>query len=231
MCGRFTLTIEIAQLQQELNFAEPFPDGITPRYNIAPSQHVPIIMNAGTHLLTIMRWGFIPFWSKPEGGSATAMINARSETIGIKPAFKRSFLQRRCLVPADGFYEWKRIEGSKSPSIPFHFHRIDRKPFFFAGIWDSWKPAVGAEEQPGFAIITCAANGVVGPVHDRMPVMLDAVYGWKWLEEQAPGELPTFLRPYPADKMEAVQVSRAVNSTGRDDEFLVLPAGDQPNLL
>jgi len=228
MCGRFTLTIEIAELQKELGLSFPLLTDWNPRYNIAPSQQVSVVLDGKTRSVASMRWGLIPFWVKANAGPSSALINARAESIGIKPSFRESYKKRRCLVLADGFYEWKHVEGKKSPSIPFYFCRVDRKPFLFAGIWDSWKPANAAEENKGFAIITCEANGVVKPIHERMPVMLDAESGWMWLDDTLTSiELDGLLSPYPEDKLDGIPVNRVVYDVNRDDESCIRPQGDQ----
>ena len=193
-----------------------------PRYNVAPSQLLAVVTDAEKRIVSWMRWGLIPAWSKGTGMSANGFINARGETASIKPSFRYAFNHRRCLILADGFYEWKHTERKKSPASPFYFNRVDGKPFFFAGLWDIWKPEGGGDIYSGCAIVTCAANSVVSPVHDRMPVMLDPQVGWKWLSTQPPAELNSLLISYPEDKMVTREISRAVNDVKRDDESLLL---------
>jgi putative SOS response-associated peptidase YedK len=168
-----------------------------------------------------MRWGLIPFWAKdPSIGSR--MINARAETLTEKPAFKNAFNKRRCLILADGFYEWKKGAGPKGRSQPYLFKRADGKPFAFAGLWEFWRSPEG-EEIRSCTIITTEANGLVQSVHERMPVMLNGDTGWQWIEEGQGGDLLNLLRPYPADAMTAYPVSAMVNRPELDIPDLVMP--------
>ena len=218
MCGRFTITLEAADLQQDLGVAE-MPGDWLPRYNVAPTQAVAAVLDAGTRRGEWLRWGLIPSWAKdPTIGSR--LINARSETITEKPSFRSAFTRRRCLILADGFYEWKRQPGQKGPTQPFYFRRADRKPFAFAGLWEIWKPADG-DFIRSCTIITCAANAVVSPVHERMPVILSGDMMWKWLEPASPETLVGFLQPYPAQWMAAYPISKAVNDASRESPDLV----------
>ena len=220
MCGRFTITLEPADLQEELELGD-FPTDFAARYNVAPTQPVAVVRDASSRVVEWMRWGLIPFWAKdPSIGSR--MINARSETLLEKPSFLEAFTKRRCLLIADGFYEWQKQAG-KAPSIPHFFHLQTSQPFFFAGLWDFWKPQLG-EAITSCTIITCAPNELVAPVHDRMPVMLKGKDAWQWLNPGTPGELQGLLKPYTADLMETYPVRPIVNSPLVDSIDLLVKA-------
>ncbi len=222
MCGRFTITLEAADLEQDLGVAE-MPVDWQPRYNVAPTQPVAAVLDATSRRAEWLRWGLIPTWAKdPAIGSR--LINARSETITEKPSFRSAFSRRRCLILADGFYEWKRQPDQKGPSQPFYFHRADRKPFAFAGLWETWKPPEG-EVIRSCTIITCEANEVVSPIHDRMPVILSGGQMWQWLEPGTPETLTGFLKPYPAQWMATYPISRAVNDANRESPELTKSIG------
>jgi putative SOS response-associated peptidase YedK len=147
------------------------------------------------------------------------MINARSETLMEKPSFRTALVKRRCLLIADGFYEWLKQPG-KTPSIPYFFHLINRRPFFFAGLWDFWKPAEG-DPITSCTIITCPPNELVQPVHERMPVMLSREAGIRWLNTSTPAELLNMLNPFPAGEMEGYAVSPLVNSPAVESVELI----------
>jgi putative SOS response-associated peptidase YedK len=222
MCGRYTITVHADTAREALGLAS-MPADYHPRYNVAPTQPVLAVANNGERAAEWMRWGLIPFWAKdPSIGGR--MINARSETITEKPAFKNAFHKRRCLLLADGFYEWKKGAGPKGRSQPYFFRLADGKPFAFAGLWEFWRSPEG-EEIRSCTIITTEANGVVRPVHERMPVMLTGDALWAWLGE---GELPAgalldLLRPYPEDAMTGHPVSLMVNQAGVESPELIAP--------
>lgn len=221
MCGRFTLTVDPGQLQDAFPWVD-FPENIPQRYNIAPTQPVGVVPNDGHNRLDFYNWGLIPFWAKdPKIGNR--MINARSETITEKPSFRGSFKYKRCLVPADGFYEWRKLSGSKS-KIPHYIHMKDGKPFAFAGLWDIWHSEDGSEIR-SFTIITTEPNQLLQDIHNRMPVILSPETYRPWLQEgeNDPNLLRSFLKPYPSEEMEAFPVSRAVNSPQNDSAECVLP--------
>ncbi len=215
MCGRYTLVT--------LDGFEPFfeindqPD-LVPRYNVAPSQDVPVIAPGREGRgCGLMRWGLIPHWSR--GERPRSWINARSETVDRLAAFKESFARRRCLIPADGFYEW--IKGT--PKRPVHFRLADGGLFAFAGVWDRWREA-GGEQLLSCAILTAPSNALVEKVHDRMPVMLDREQFGVWLDREAGSdELRELLRPYPEEGMAAVEVSRFVNNAFNEGPECLLP--------
>lgn len=223
MCGRFTLT-EDGQVLMDLFRLERLPDDYRPRYNVAPGQPVLSVGQVGeVWRASHLRWGLVPFWAKdPKIGYK--MINARSETVAQKPAFRQPFQKRRCLIPADGFYEWKK-DGTKK--VPFRFRRKDRGLFAFAGLWDVWRPPDEPDAEPLFTctILTTQANEVVAPVHDRMPVILSDEAAWRmWLDPDVPGDgVAHLLRPAPADDMETYEVSPIVNSARNDSVECIQP--------
>src|SRR6266550_2221233 len=201
MCGRFTLRSSRGiKVEGARNLDLP----LEPRYNIAPSQKVLVAAHLGNGLdLRYLVWGLVPSWSKDGKG----FINARSETIEDKPSFSESFQRRRCLIPADGFYEWQR---SGKVAQPYFFQMRDESPFAFAGIWDEWQ---GDEKAiASCAIITTTANELVASIHDRMPVILPSESQDKWLDDESElGTLRNLLAPFPASEMTTHAVSYDVN--------------------
>jgi putative SOS response-associated peptidase YedK len=223
MCGRFTLTVDASELQASLPWLN-VPDELQPRYNIAPTQPVAVVPNDGKNQLDFFIWGLIPSWAKdPTIGSR--MINARSETIAEKPAFRVPFRRRRCLILADGFYEWRQVPGQKA-KIPMYIRLKDEKPFSFAGLWDIWHSADGSEVL-SCTIITTQPNPLLRSIHNRMPVILPESAYPLWLspEEEDPHKLQSLLVPYPAGEMMAHPVSTAVNSPANESPELILPQG------
>jgi len=216
MCGRLTLRTT----GRELAGFFGLPDGpdLQPRFNVSPSQPVVTVRPApGGRELSLLTWGLIPHWSKEPKG----LINARSETAAAKPAFRGPFRRRRCLVAADGFFEWKR-EGRRKQ--PYFFCLPHHQPFAFAGLWDHW--AGDGKVVEGCTILTTDANEVVGPVHERMPVILGPE-GWDvWLDpdEHDPNQLQPLLHPY-AGTLSAYPVSAAVNNPRNEGPELVQPLG------
>ncbi len=207
MCGRFTLTTDIRTLAETFAVAPTLE--AAPRYNIAPTQEVVSILHNGAAHLEWLQWGLIPAWAKDETIGAK-MINARAETLAEKPSFKRLLRSRRCLLPADGFYEWKNSAGGK---IPMYITLKDGGPFAFAGLWDLRRAPDGRQLRT-CTIITTQANEVVAPIHDRMPVILTPDARELWLDEAVSDEhaLLPLLSPYPAAAMTAREVSRRVNN-------------------
>jgi putative SOS response-associated peptidase YedK len=223
MCGRFSLFLDAETLQDEFGLTEVSPE-YGPHYNVAPTQPVAVITNVQNRRMEMMRWGLVPYWAKdPSIGSK--MINARSETIQEKPSFKNAFQKRRCLIPADGFYEWLRGAPGKSASTPYYFHLVEHKPFAFAGLWEFWKSAEGQELRT-CTIITTSANELVARVHERMPVILTGESLNTWLSPVPVDRLLSLLKPYPPELMASYPVSRAVNSPDRDSPELVAPLAD-----
>ncbi len=205
MCGRFTLAVEPVELQEAFDLSEIPTDWVL-RMNIAPTQPVAVLTSAAERKIDFMRWGLVPSWAK-DISIGNKMFNARSETLAEKPSFRSAFARRRCLILADGFYEWQRNASQKGSSIPFRFQLADKKPFAFAGLWESWHSSEG-DELRTCTIITTSANTVVAPVHDRMPVILDRDTCWPWLEQTELTALQAMLVPYPPEKMIANQVDR-----------------------
>ena len=223
MCGRFTLTIDPSHLQEAFPWAI-IPDDFGPRFNIAPSQPVAVIPNTGDNVLTMYKWGLIPSWSK-DPSIGDRMINARAETLAEKPSFRNAYRRRRCLILADGFFEWKQIPGMKSKQ-PMFIHLKDEKPFAFAGLWEIWNSPDGSEIR-SCTIITTQPNSLVESIHNRMPVILPADTYPIWL---APGDQPVtqlneLLVPYPSEEMVAFPVSKLVNSPQYDSADLIKPTG------
>lgn len=210
MCGRFVLHHHIEDLLNHYGLVSHLD--FRPTYNAAPSQMLPVVRNGeADRELVLCKWGLIPSWAKTV--PANKPINARSETVAEKPYFRAAFKRRRCLVPVSGFYEWKRTGG---PKVPHYFRLQEPGSFTFAGIWDRW--AAGAEPVDTFAIITAAANDIMEPVHDRMPVILDPNQYDSWLEHGG----TDLLQPY-AGAMTCYPVSTRVNSTRNNGPELIEP--------
>jgi putative SOS response-associated peptidase YedK len=220
MCGRFTLMLDAEELKSEFDL-QHVPADVFPRYNIAPSQQLVVVTDWAARRAEWMRWGLVPSWAK-DPAIGNKMINARSETAQEKPSFRNAFARRRCLILADGFYEWQRPPG-KGPSAPYYFYAADGKPFAFAGLWEFWRSPEG-EDLRSCTILTTRANGIVSPVHERMPVMLSGTEMQGWLSPGSAEDLMTLLRPFPDEAMSSHPVSRLVNSPDHDGPELVLPA-------
>jgi len=219
MCGRFTLFASPDTIQAEFDLPE-VPAHLTPRYNIAPTQAVAVIANHAERRLELFQWGLIPSWAKdPSIGSR--MINARAETLAEKPSFRTALRKRRCLILADGFYEWRKDGGGKTP---FFIHLRSGRPFALAGLWEVWQTLDGVA-LPTCTIITTGPNSLVAALHDRMPVILppDAYDRWLDPEPQTPADLAPLLVSYPADAMNLYAVSRAVNSPANDSPACIEP--------
>jgi len=222
MCGRFTLTITPEQLQEAIPGLIT-PTGMAPRYNIAPSQPVAVVPNDGLNKLDFYIWGLIPSWAKdPSIGSR--MINARGETLVEKPSFRSAFRRRRCLIPADGFYEWKQNPGSKSKT-PMYIKLKSGEPFALAGLWENWNAPDGSNIL-SCTIITTTPNALLEPIHNRMPVILPREAYARWLEpnEVNPAQLQELIQPYPAEAMTAYAVSSLVNRPENDLAACIQPA-------
>jgi putative SOS response-associated peptidase YedK len=220
MCGRYTLTTPVEKLAEEFGFDNSSIE-LPPNYNVAPTQGVAAVLEEnGQRHLEVLRWGLIPPWADdPQVGSR--MINARAETAPEKPSFRRAFRERRCLIPADGFYEWKRMNGGKQP---YYIHMKEGRPFAFAGLWESWKDDGGPEIR-SCTILTTKPNALAGEIHDRMPVILPTGSYDVWLDHESErDELYGLLAPYPEDEMEAYPVSRFVNSPSNNDPRCIEPA-------
>ena len=222
MCGRFTLTADPSDLQEAFYWVNFGNTDFSPRYNIAPTQGVPVVTNKGENKLDFFTWGLVPFWAKdPSIGSR--MINARSETLAEKPSFRNAFKRRRCLVLADGFYEWQKIPESKT-KIPTYIRMKDGKAFAFAGLWENWHSPDGSQIL-STTIITTQPNELLKPIHNRMPVILpeEAYDAWLTPGEADPQTLTPLLGPFDANLMEAYPVSRLVNNPRNDTPDCIRP--------
>lgn len=219
MCGRYTLTVDERFLRELFDISLEGLDYV-PNYNICPGAKVPVIysgVSGGGWSARLMRWGLIPRWAK-EAAIGYKMINARAETVHQKPAYKLPFARQRCLIPADGFYEWKKGEAVKTP---YRITLADNSLFSFAGLWDRWLSGSG-EEVYSFSIITSDANSQVKDIHDRMPVILaDRSSQEKWLDPETPGsDLRTLLLPY-GGELVSYRVSSLVNSPRNNTPELI----------
>jgi putative SOS response-associated peptidase YedK len=223
MCGRFTRWLQFGDLVKAFpDFVFPEPAAFMPRYNIAPTQPVAVVPNDDSRAVQFFRWGLVPFWAKdPSIGSR--MINARSETAAEKPSFRAAYRRRRCLILADGFYEWRAEPGSRTKT-PMYVRMASGEPFAFAGLWEIWHP----DDAPllSCTILTTEPNELVAPIHNRMPVILAREAYDRWLdpEEQPSGSLDDLLKPYPAGEMTAYPVSRFVNNPANDAPACIVPA-------
>lgn len=217
MCGRFARKSDPRRLAKEFGVAAA-PE-VEPSYNVAPTQSILAVRqdNDGREM-SFFRWGLVPSWAKDASISAR-LINARSETVEEKPSFREAFKRRRCVIPADGFYEWKREGGRKQP---FFFRMRDERPFGFAGLWERWE-GEGGQAINSCTILTTGANDVLSPVHDRMPVILHPGDYPLWLEsdEREQQLLRELLRAYPAEEMVGYPVSLLVNSPSNRGAELV----------
>jgi putative SOS response-associated peptidase YedK len=221
MCGRFTLFDSSASLAEGFGLGEA--PSFSPRYNIAPSQEVAAVRippEGSVRELALLRWGLIPSWAKdPTIGNR--MINARSETAAEKPSFRAAIRRRRCLVPANGFYEWKRTNGRKQP---YFIGMRDRKIFGFGGIWESWEGG-GGKAVLSCALLTTGPNDLLRPIHDRMPVIIAPRDFDLWLSPEGldPKAIAPLFRPYPPEEMTAYPVRTAVNNPKTDTPDLIEP--------
>ena len=220
MCGRFTLTSPLEALRELFGFDER--PNLQPRVNIAPTQDVMTLRREASDKplkVDSARWGLVPAWAKDLSIGAK-MINARSETVAEKPAFRKALAERRCLIPADGFYEWKTIEGVKQP---FRIVRPDRAPFAFAGLWEVWRDKQSGEEVKTCTILTTDAAASIKDIHHRMPVIFTGHEEFEtWCAAEAGRkQLETLLRPF--EGLEAYPVSRAINKVANDDLSLLEP--------
>lgn len=232
MCGRFSQHSELAIMAERFQVAVPALE-VAPRYNLAPSQEALVIIQNPEKQMLLMRWGLVPAWAKDHRGTPRP-INARAEEAAGKPMFRQAYRQRRCLVPADGFYEWRRGPGKGKAGEPFYFRRRDGVPFAMAGLWESWHDSGGLELLT-FTILTTRANELMEPVHDRMPVILLPEDEAPWLDpaQHDPQALTRLANPYPADLLEAYPVSSQVNSPTHEGRELVaqLAAQEQETQL
>ena len=222
MCGRYTLTMTPEEMKRLFRYLETpnFP----PRYNVAPTQPSPIVRtDHGERHFVLVRWGLIPGWVK-DPASFTLLINARSETAAEKPAFRSAMKYRRCLVPASGFYEWRRVGKEKQP---FYIRPRDGGIVGFAGLWEGWMGADGSEVDTA-AILTTSANRLMAPIHDRMPVVIPPSEFDRWLDVDGrrPADVADLLRPAPEDLFEAIPISSRVNAVRNDDPAVLEPLSE-----
>ena len=223
MCGRYTLSSTPSRINARFN-VQVDPD-LKPSYNVAPGTDV-LIVRAGTdtgeRVSEAAYWGFTPAWVKP-GGRGPRPINARSDSVASKSMFKNAFARRRCILPADGFYEWKALDHGKQPWL---IRLRDGGVFGFAGIYEPGNETTG--NQPSCAILTTDANSLMRPIHGRMPVIIEPDNYSRWLElAQAPGEqIEQLLHPYKPDDLVAYPVSKRVNSAGNNDQDLLAPVNE-----
>lgn len=223
MCGRFALYSDASALAGR--FGADALEGLNPRYNIAPTQDIPIVrLEGGRRRFAPARWGLVPSWAKAmDSGYST--FNARAETVADKPTFRAAFRHRRCLIPADGFYEWQARPGSKAKQ-PFFIALRDRQPMAFAGLWESWCGPDGAAVE-SCAIIVTGANELMRPIHDRMPVILKPGVWDAWLDPATKdaAAIQALLMPYPADGMTAWPVGAWVGNARNQGPECVEPVG------
>ncbi|MEW6400411.1 MAG: SOS response-associated peptidase [Chloroflexota bacterium] len=222
MCGRFTLTVDPAELKEAFQDYK-FPNQFAPRFNVAPTQPILAIPNDGLNTADFFVWGLVPSWSK-EPDIGNRLINARGETLAEKPSFRGSYKYKRCLILADGFYEWKSEPGNRT-KVPYFIHLKDRKPFAFAGLWDEWNSTDGSQVR-SCTIITTVPNELMKSIHDRMPVILHPADYAHWLDKspQTPESLQPLIKPFPAEEMAAYPVSTLVNKPSVDHAELIQPA-------
>lgn len=225
MCGRYLITTPLEAIRRIFGVTDR--PNFAARYNVAPTDTVPIVRlkpgETGRELV-LVRWGLIPPWAKDMKIGAS-LINARADSLAAKPAFREAFERRRCLVVADGFYEWITIDGRKQPYL---VRRRDRAPFAFAGLWSFWRDPEG-QGVPSCTIVTTEANADLAAIHPRMPVVLEEADHAKWLDVAA--DAAPVLRPAREGLLEAVAVSPRVNSVKNDDPGVLEPAAEQPALL
>lgn len=241
VCGRYTSTTGVAELASVFEVddvvAEPMPE----RYNVAPS--LPVYAVALTRAtgdkgprraLGTFRWGLVPSWAK-DPAVGNRMINARAEGIASKPAYRSAVARRRCLIPADAFYEWQRrtgVDGRPAGKLPYAVRRCDGQPMALAGIWEVWRDREDAESAPlrTCAIVTTGANELMAPIHDRMPVVLERADWASWLDPDTdPGDVERLMAPAAAGVLEAYPVSTLVNKVSNEGPALLEPLPDPPD--
>ncbi len=220
MCGRYMITSAREAIKRVFDVPTLFE--LAPRYNVAPTQEIPVVrLQEGERELAMLRWGLIPSWAKdPKIGNR--MINARAETVPEKPSFRAAFRRRRCLVVADGFYEWqKRPHG---PKQPYYITVANGGPFGFAGLWERWSDPIDGYLVESCTIVTTMANERLEPIHDRMPVIIDPSDIDAWLDTSGnPAIAQALLAPYPAERMSAYPISRRINNVKNDDPACLEP--------
>jgi len=227
MCARFTLKAKLKELAEEFGLIEPHD--VEPRYKIAPTQRVPVVRLLdwpARRCLDMLRWGLVPKWAK-DLSVGSRMINARTETVAMKPAFRDAFRKRRCLVPATGFCEWKQMDpgsGSKPKKQPYLIHRRDDRVFALAGLWEEWQDTEGLPIET-FTILTTEPNDFMRPFHDRMPLIIGRNDYGLWLDPEVQGvdRLQPLLRACASGDLTAYPVNTYVNSPNNDDPMCIQP--------
>lgn len=224
MCGRYTLS-KLEQILRQFPSITELPPDLAPRFNIAPTQPIPVIANNHPDRLEMFHWGLVPSWAK-DISIGNKMINARAETLADKPAFRTALKRRRCLIPADGFYEWRK--NPDKTKTPMYVRVAGGRPFAFAGLWDVWHSPDGSQ-LPSCTIITTAPNRLMASVHDRMPLILPPESYGRWLAsgEQDVADLADLLSPFPADQMDMYPVARTVNSPRNDEPGCIAPVASE----
>jgi len=229
MCGRFTSTSTMQDLAAIFDVDEVRTEPLPDRYNVAPTLDVyAVASREGHRALGTFRWGLVPSWAK-DASVGNKMINARAETIETKPAYRVALARRRCLIPADAFYEWQKrsgADGSPKGKLPYAIHRRDGSPMAFAGLWEVWRDQTDPHSEPlkTCVIVTTAANELMAPIHDRMPVVLAAEAWRRWLDPATDaGEAQALLVPPPSEWFEAFPVSTRVNNVRNDGPDLLVP--------
>lgn len=226
MCGRFTLTFTLEQIAEEFDISTGDLNW-QPSYNVAPSHRAPVILQSSANKLSLIRWGIQMHIRKIN--QVKMVINIRKETIVEKQSFNQLILNNRCLILADGFYEWEKTRPGNKKNTPYYFFKDNKKIMAFAGLWDEGKELEGGGKA--FAIITCPANQTVGKIHDRMPVILDKVEQERWLEGSSKQDLYPLLSPYPDEKIGSYMVSPRMNNTDYNNLDCINPVTiQQPGL-
>jgi putative SOS response-associated peptidase YedK len=222
MCGRYRRTTREEELARRWSIPIPVQRDLPISWNIAPSTEVLAIRlkrDTKAQSFDWLKWGLIPYWSKDKR-IAYSTINARAETIDETPAFRYAFLKRRCLIPADGFYEWRKTRPQK---VPFHIALKDESPFCFAGVWEVWLNPETQEWLRSCSIITTEANELIAQIHDRMPVILREADFSAWLGDTNGDDLKSLLRPYPSEEMQMWEISTRVNTPANNDPAIIEP--------
>ena len=221
MCGRYSLTAQKAKIAQEFKLHELHLSELKPQYNIAPSQPVPVLVEKPQLRVELFRWGLIPLWAK-DSAIGNKMINARSETLSAKASFSKPFREQRCLILADGFYEWK---GEGRAKTPYYIRLKSKAPFGFAGLWSKWADP-NKKEIYSCTIITGEPNELLKSIHNRMPMIIPKENRDEWLDlsNNDTKELMNLLKPYPPEEMEAYPVSKLVNSPENNKPECIEPA-------
>jgi len=225
MCGRFILKTPFSELVRLYNLTNSV--NLAPRYNVAPTQDVAVVRSSptGGRTLALMHWGLVPWWAK-DLKVGVRMINARDDTLVSKPAFREAFEARRCLVPADGFYEWKKLDGKRKQ--PYAILPRDGGVFSFAGLWEHWRDKASGGTVLSCTIITTSPNTLCAPIHDRMPAILPPEAWGRWLGEEraSSAELQALLEPYPVDAMIALPIGSRVGNVENEGPELLEPVSE-----